>query len=296
MKKGKDEGIFYKNDQKSTLHCLKEQITKPGICTPPHFHRYNEILYGIDCDIKVWIDDALENFKSGDICFVHSNETHFMYSKKEQNTYYVVKFSPEILNYDGQMISEMRHLVPMLRKNDRFNHVISQTELENYDMETLFKNIFEEWKAENTGYEFAIRGQILRMFSILLRVWEKSQSQPFTTLNDESAMAIYTAIAYIDENYDTVSERQISDALHMSYNHFSRTFKRVTGKNFSQFVIDTRIERAKKFLLTTSYSITDIAQKTGFSSSSHLISYFKQRTGMTPGDYKKNISIYKEIS
>ena len=62
MKKGKDEGIFYKNDQKSTLHCLKEQITKPGICTPPHFHRYNEILYGIDCDINVWIDDALENF------------------------------------------------------------------------------------------------------------------------------------------------------------------------------------------------------------------------------------------
>ena len=292
MRKGIDEGIFYRNNHKSTIHCLKEQITKPGICTHLHYHKYIEILYGIDCDIKVWIDDSLENFKSGDICFVYSNETHYMYSEKEQNTYYVVKFSPEILNYDGQMLSGMRCLVPILRKNERFNHVISQTELEKYDMEAVFKNVFEEWKAEKTGYEFAIRGEILRVFSLLLRVWEKSQSlHPFAAANDENTIAIHKAIAYIEEKYDTIIERELADTLHMSYNHFSRTFKKVTGINFLQFVIDTRIDRAKKFLLTTSYSITDIAQKTGFSSSSHFISCFKQRTGMTPNDYRKKIFI-----
>ena len=292
MKKGNDEGIFYRNNQESTIHCLKQHITEPGICAPPHFHKYNEILYGIDCDIKVWIDDTLETFKSGDICFFHSNETHFMYSEKEHNTYYVVKFSPEILNYDGQMLSEMKYLIPVLLKNEKLSHVVSRTELEKYDMENLFRNVFEEWEGENTGYEFAIRGQILRVFSLLLRVWENSKdSHLFETVNDENTMAIHRALAYIEENYDTVSEGQVADILHMSYHHFSRTFKNVTGRNFLQFVIDTRIDRAKKFLLTTSYSITDIAQKTGFSSSSHFISCFKQKTGMTPNAYKKNINI-----
>ena len=66
MNKGFDEGIFLKNGQKNTLHCLKEQIPKPGVCTPPHYHKYIEILYGIDCDVNIWIDDRLSAFYTDD--------------------------------------------------------------------------------------------------------------------------------------------------------------------------------------------------------------------------------------
>lgn len=290
MKKGKDEGIFFRNDQKSTIHCLKENILNPGICTPLHYHKYNEILYGIDCDIKVWIDDRLEFFKSGDLCFFNSDEAHFMFSEKEENTYYVIKFSPEILSYEGQMLSELRYLISMLHKNDRLSHIIPKTEFDEYEMKEIFENVIDEWNGEKTGYEFAIRGQILRLLSLMFRVWEKSHN-PYIGENDENTMAVYRALSYINEHYDTVSERELSENLHMSYHHFSRTFKKVTGRNFLQFVIDKRIDVAKNLLLTTSQSVTDIAQKTGFSSASHFIAAFKQRVGMTPNKYKKSISV-----
>ncbi len=290
MKKGKDEGIFFRNGQKSTIHCLKERIQNPGICTPLHYHKYIEILYGIDCDIKVGIDDRLEFFKSGDICFFNSDEAHFMYSEKEENTYYVIKFSPEILSYEGQMLSELRYLIPMLHKKDSLSHVISKAEFDEYETKEIFKNITDEWEREKTGYEFAIRGQILRLLSIIIRVWGKSNNL-YPVENDENTMAIYRALSYINENYDIVNEQELSGNLHMSYHHFSRTFKKVTGRNFSQFVIDKRIDVAKNLLLTTSQSVTDIAQKTGFSSASHFISCFKQRTGMTPNNYKKKMSL-----
>ena len=290
MKKGTDEGIFYRNNQKSTIHCLKGHTTKRGMCTPPHFHRYCEILYGIDCDMEVWIDDVLENFKSGDICFVYSDETHYIYSEKEQNQYYVIKFSPEILSYDGMMLSEMKYLFPMLGKNGGFRHIISKSEIGEYDVEELFENAADEWEAERAGYEFAVRGDILRLFSVILREWEESsENQLPTIVNDEKAMAVYTAVAYMNEHYDDVNERQLSELLHMSYHHFSRTFKKVTGRTFSQFLTDVRLDRAKKLLLTTTDCVTDIALKTGFSSSSHMISCFKKKTGMTPKMYQKSI-------
>ena len=115
--------------------------------------------------------------------------------------------------------------------------------------------------------------------------------QPFTPMTDENALTIYRAAAYIAENCDSISAAQLSEALHMSYSHFSRTFKKVMGKSFSQFLMDARLDLAKKLLLTTSCNVTEIAQRTGFSSASHLISNFRQQTGITPYSYRKHINI-----
>jgi len=290
MNKGFDEGIFLKNGQKNTLHCLKEQILKPGVCTLPHYHKYVEILYGIDCDVNIWIDDRLETFKSGDICFINPNETHFIYSGRGNNSYYVIKFFPEILSYDGQMLSEISYLLPILYKNGEFPHIIESNVLDLWNVEEIFRDVFTQWEREDMGFEFAIRGQILRLFSALLKVWGNLPNfQAFTPINDETALAIYRTAAYITQNCDNISAWQLSESLHMSYSHFSRTFKKVMGKSFSQFLTERRLDLAKKLLLTTSYSITEIAQRTGFSSASHLISNFRQQTGVTPYSYRKQI-------
>lgn len=288
MERGYEEGIFLKNGEESPLHCLVMEMKNAGVCAPAHYHKYIEILYGIDCDITVWAGDKFEKFTSGDICYIGSGETHFLCSEREENKYYVIKFFPEILNYEKQLFSEMRYLFPIMYNATDFPRIISGKEPAMHNVGDIIKNIFSEWKDEATGYEFAIRGQILRVFSALLRSWKPQEVGG--GVKDDNFVLVNKSIGYINENFDTVSEENLAKLLCVSYSHLSRTFKKITGKSFASFVAEKRIAEAKRLLLTTAYSITEIAQRTGFSSSSHFIAKFREQTGETPLRYRSKLN------
>lgn len=290
MNKGIQEKAFMKNGQKSSLHCLVLDTKKARRISSAHYHDYIEILYGIDCDLTIWIGDKFEKFQGKDICFINPGETHSVYSQRENNKYYVIKFSPEILRYDGQMPSETGYLLSLIYNNNKgFKHIVPQSEIETENTDNIFRDIFTEWNEEKPGYEFAIRGYILKLFCTLLRIWQKNPD--FHTLDlNQNVEIINRSIAYINKNLDTVSEAELAAASHISYSHFSRIFKMTTGKSFRQYVIDARINEAKRLLLTSGLSITDIAQKTGFSSASHFTEKFRQATGTTPKKYKNNLN------
>ena len=55
-----------------------------------------------------------------------------------------------------------------------------------------------------------------------------------------------------------------------------------------QYVIHTRVNTAKKLLLTTQ-AIADVAQAVGFANQSHLNLHFKRLVGVTPKQFSQNI-------
>ncbi len=89
--------------------------------------------------------------------------------------------------------------------------------------------------------------------------------------------------AYLDQD---LRLEQLAQLLDISQFHFSRLFKQSLGSSPHQYLIQQRVERAKKLLKQTEQSITDIALICGFSSHSHLSKQFRQVTGMTPKAYR----------
>ena len=83
------------------------------------------------------------------------------------------------------------------------------------------------------------------------------------------------------------SKAEIAAAINISPTYFSRLFKRATGRSPHQYVIQQRVERAKKLLKTTDLAIANIALQVGFSSQSHLTQHFKHLTGVTPKQVSK---------
>ena len=77
----------------------------------------------------------------------------------------------------------------------------------------------------------------------------------------------------------------------MSNSNFSKMFKEIIGKSYKQFLTDARIAEAKRQLIASNKTITDIAYSIGFSSSSHFISTFKQLTKTTPLQYRNKYII-----
>ena len=73
----------------------------------------------------------------------------------------------------------------------------------------------------------------------------------------------------------------------MSKSHFSRSFKQSVGIAPYQYLMQQRVERAKRLLKQRSLPISDIALDCGFANQTHLTKVFRQMIGITPKAYQK---------
>ena len=85
---------------------------------------------------------------------------------------------------------------------------------------------------------------------------------------------------------ESITTDQIADHLYMSRQHLSRRFTAEAGVPLAAFVRNEKIEESKRLLRYTDRSVTAISAYLGFSSQAHFIRVFKEKTGMTPGEYR----------
>lgn len=85
--------------------------------------------------------------------------------------------------------------------------------------------------------------------------------------------------------------KDIADELHVSPEHLSRVFSSTEGISIKKYIIDERLDRAKNLLSFSDYSVAEIARYLSFSSQSHFSTAFRNRTGMTPSQYRKNNNV-----
>jgi len=79
----------------------------------------------------------------------------------------------------------------------------------------------------------------------------------------------------------------ISAKFNRNYTYLSNIFTQLNGGTIEQFIIKTKIERAKEMLLLDENSISDIATKLKYCSVQHLSRQFKEVTGKTPSSFKQ---------
>jgi YesN/AraC family two-component response regulator len=78
----------------------------------------------------------------------------------------------------------------------------------------------------------------------------------------------------------------VAARVHLNATYLSQLFKTETGMNYSEYVSDTRMERAKWLLANTRLKIYDVARLSGHQSPKHFMLVFKQQVGLTAGDYR----------
>lgn len=79
----------------------------------------------------------------------------------------------------------------------------------------------------------------------------------------------------------------LSEELHYDYNYISTLFSSVEGITLEQYIIKQKIEKAKELLFYDELSLSEIADRLGYSSVAHLSAQFKKITGQTPSSLKK---------
>jgi AraC-like DNA-binding protein len=61
----------------------------------------------------------------------------------------------------------------------------------------------------------------------------------------------------------------------------------MTGRTLQEQILDAQLDRIKQMLAETDLKLDSIARKSGFNYIGYMCLFFKQRTGMTPGEYRR---------
>ena len=96
------------------------------------------------------------------------------------------------------------------------------------------------------------------------------------------------ALEYLKQNYMKVelNLNEVADHLNISVPYLAVLFKQETKQNFGAHLLEIRMEKAKELLRTTSDTIGEIAEKTGYSGANYFNVCFKKYTGIAPGAYR----------
>lgn len=116
-----------------------------------------------------------------------------------------------------------------------------------------------------------------------------SHARNFVTDAENQKNSIQRIIEYIDHHYaEDLSRTTLADMVYLSADHLARVFKKETGETLVKYITDKRIHAAKELLSDTKTPISQVASEVGYDNYSYFTKIFKEKTGFSPGDYRKH--------
>jgi len=100
---------------------------------------------------------------------------------------------------------------------------------------------------------------------------------------------ISAAVAFIEEHLDDEELSIVSVATHVYLNpvYFGRVFKNTFHMTFKKYLMQRRMEKAKRLLEESTASIGSICEQVGINNPSYFSHLFKEFTGKLPSEYKR---------
>ena len=147
----------------------------------------------------------------------------------------------------------------------------------------IFLEIIQLVKDEKTGHQQVCAANSILALSKILSV---VRNQEFAGKNIERT--IRKACMYFRENLNTnVNIEQLAKELNVGYSYFRQMFRKYTGISPTQYHLSLRIQKAKDLLVSTDQSFKEIAIDLGFESYFYFSRIFKDKTGKSPMEFRK---------
>lgn len=116
-----------------------------------------------------------------------------------------------------------------------------------------------------------------------------------SSTNPQKYNPLDSVIKYIAENiqHPELSNTELARQIGISEVYLRKLFLSHYNISPKQYILDTKIRKAKQMLCDTPFTVAAIAEECGFSSVYHFCRMFKQRTGLTPTQYATKNRIFK---
>jgi AraC-like DNA-binding protein len=158
-------------------------------------------------------------------------------------------------------------------------------------LQNVLFNLLDETIDNQRCRKELMRAYLIQFFTFLIRKLEpKIESD---SASPDVAEAIIKAKKHIQSHFhEPIVLEDIAQVACLSQSHFCRLFKQETGFTPIEYLNSVRLEYAKTLLLYSNYTLTEIADRVGFSSIHYFSRCFKKYEGVSPLYYRQTESTF----
>ena len=157
---------------------------------------------------------------------------------------------------------------------------------------SLWDYALNEEEKQRAGGSFFMEGEALTLEQLMGRV--KGEVEELCALlqkkrgGDRYSAPVKEVMRYVEERFgERITLEQVAEEVFLSKPYLSTLFKKETGKKFSSYLQEVRLEKSRSLLQNTRLAIGEIAEQAGFFDSAHFSKAFKERFGCSPLEYRK---------
>jgi len=151
-------------------------------------------------------------------------------------------------------------------------------------LEEILETIHRKVVSAPSAHRPELSAEALRCAALLSRVEEKGAGDPLGN-------AVIRAEHYLAEHHaEPLNMQDLAGELGVSYSSFRRCFRKATGLSPWQYLLNTRLNRARRLLYSGDSKLEEIAGCVGFGSAFHLSAAFKKTFGISPDRWRRMIA------
>lgn len=240
------------------------------------------------------IDNNNYKMNEGDIVLINPKVEHGFYSTLQNKSLGVY-----CCCFDELFISKDKCIDEFPELSNFFGGVTTHLKIQDTtkkDIRNYIIRMLDDFIYSQPGYEYTAKCLLTMSVITVFRLFIKERIKK-TPMNTNVIVGAVTN--YVNKNiYKKFCINDISNVLHLSPDYICRVFKKYTNMSFSQFVMNSRVDKIKDALENTDRPVYLICEDFEFTSQ-YLNRMFKKITGYSMNDYKRlynyksNNTLYK---
>lgn len=239
-----------------------------------HTHYFTELFYVHKGRGLFQMEQESFEVQTDDLILISPHTPHTERSNNTDPLEYIV------LGVEGLTFMQPDH-TPLLygRVNCRADHAVIR-----FCLDTMLREM-----RQNQTYRDTLCQNLLNVILIYLMRHEKLQLSIAPAVN--ASREISGVKKYIDQNFkNPLTLDTLASVAHLNKYYLVHHFTETYGISPINYLLERRLEECKTLLCSTDYSISLIAEITGFSSGSYFAQRFRRSTGMTPQQYRNQFT------
>lgn len=257
-----------------------------------HWHWHDEFELSVikDGTVEVYVGNERYILNKNDGIFINSGVIH-KYGSAEVNKLCImlnVVFHPSFICGTDNSSMKRKYITPILNSTELSYCIFRAGNKSDTVFLKYIHSAYDELENQSWGFEFRLR-EALEQFILLLVPMAGNYSD---THISSDTYRIRTMMDFIKNNFRSrVTLNDIASSAGVSVRECQRCFHKSLNIAPMQYVIEMRIEYAKKLLLETTEDISVICEKSGFANQSYFTKTFRMYTGVPPLKFRKSQNI-----
>lgn len=270
--------------------------TDYGYFVPAHWHDSIEILYVLDGESTIHLEQYAYVLTKGEFIMIDTNVihstrsqsfSHFLLIQIPYN--FVTACIPDmdyihfqnVSSIPGQPLSESAPppaVLPEEKLLSAIRHILD--------------GLTELWNQKPEGYRLKYYSYIFDLLYLMMQNFKTDMSRTEYHQTEKYMERLTSVMAYVKEHYrEDISLQDVAGHLALNPSYFTRFFKKYMNMTFTEYLNTIRLRYIYEDLISTDLSIQTILERNGFTNYKLFMRLFRLTYGCTPSQKRKEIAV-----